>query len=240
MRLHQSISRILTGVADLLYPPLCAGCGQLLDGTAGFCPDCRRQLLDDPWCTCRRCGSTVGEHVDTTDGCGQCRDRRFAFEQVVRLGTYDGLRRDLIVRMKRDEVLAERVGTAFAEGIVGRLGNTPIDGVIPVPLHWRRRWQRGYNQSDALATELADALQVAHWSSLLRRTRDTPHQVGLVPTSRKENVRGAFAVRRRVLAGKSVVLVDDVFTTGATVDAAARALKGAGVARVIVAVAAHG
>lgn len=240
MALHRTISRILTGVADVLYPPLCASCSRLLDDRAGICLDCRRQLLDDPWFTCPWCGSTVGEFADTQDGCGACRKQRFAFELVVRLGTYDGLRRDLIVRMKRDEVLAERIGTVFAKGIMGRLGKTPVDAVIPIPLHWRRRWRRGYNQAEALATELADALTVPSRPGSIVRTRDTPHQVGLAMVPRKENVRGAFAVRGRGLAGKTVVLVDDVYTTGATADAAARALKNGGVARVIVAVAAHG
>jgi ComF family protein len=149
------------------------------------------------------------------------------------------LRRDLILRMKRDEALAERIGIVFADGMAPRLKNVGVEVVVSVPLHWRRRWQRGYNQSEVLAQALADALRAPCLKWRLKRTRPTPHQTSLSPTARRDNVRGAFHASPK-LAGKTVLLVDDVFTTGATAQAAASALKAAGVSRVLIAVVAHG
>src|SRR5436853_570227 len=92
------------GLADLFYPPLCLSCGQPTPGQ--FCPPCRETLATDPFCTCPRCGSTVGPHSATEEGCPRCRNEHFSFSSVVRLGPYEGLWRDLILRMKHDEVIA--------------------------------------------------------------------------------------------------------------------------------------
>jgi ComF family protein len=112
-----------------------------------------------------------------------------------------------------------------------------LDAVVPVPLHWVRRWQRGYNQSSAIAYGLASRLRLPFRPGWLRRTRNTPSQTKQTASGRRDNVRGAFAVPRRVrLDGQTVLLVDDVMTTGATASEAARALRKAGAGRVAVAV----
>ena len=109
--------------------------------------------------------------------------------------------------------------------------------LVPVPLHWRRRWLRGYNQSEALAHGLAARLRLPCGSCGLRRIRATPMQTSQTLAGRRDNVRGAFAAAPNVrTAGKTVLLVDDVMTTGATASEAARALKAAGARRVVVAV----
>jgi ComF family protein len=108
------------------------------------------------------------------------------------------------------------------------------DAVVPVPLHWWRRLRRGYNQSEALARGLARVLALPCRTSWLRRARHTPSQVGKSAEQRRANVRGAFRAAR-VPAGASVLLVDDVMTTGATASEAARALKEAGAGRVVAA-----
>jgi ComF family protein len=116
----------------------------------------------------------------------------------------------------------------------------PIHCVIPVPLHWRRRWQRGYNQAEALARALAGACGFPCRSHWLARVRHTPAQHLLSPSARRANVQGAFHARKRPeLAGATVLLVDDVLTTGTTCSEAARALRDAGVRKVIVAVVAR-
>ena len=103
-------------------------------------------------------------------------------------------------------------------------------------MHWRRRWQRGYNQSEALARGLAASLGLPLRSRWLRRIRNTPSQVHQSPTARRENVRGAFRAARGVrLDGLCILLVDDVVTTGATSSEAAKALRKAGARRVVVA-----
>jgi ComF family protein len=111
------------------------------------------------------------------------------------------------------------------------------DVVIPVPLHWWRRFRRGYNQSEALASRLAYRMRLPCRPGWLRRIRHTPQQTAQTPSERRENVRGAFRARSWArLRGKVVLLVDDVLTTGTTCNEAARALRGAGAAQVVVAV----
>jgi len=229
------------GLADLIYPPLCLSCGQPAAGP--FCAPCHATLASDPFCTCLRCGSTVGPHSATNEGCPRCKNEHFSFSSVVRLGPYEGQRREMILRMKNDEVVARAVGAVFAEEVGLRVRHLEPTLVIPVPLHWKRRWQRGYNQAEVLANALAAHLRVPCRPRLLRRIRMTPSQTGLSGTARRENLRGAILVRtlqKDFLKGRVALLVDDVFTTGSTVQAAAVVLKSVGVSAVHVAVAAHG
>jgi ComF family protein len=209
---------------------------------SGFCPACRTSLATDPHLTCPRCASTVGPFTHLDDGCHHCREYRFHFERVVRLGTYDGLLRDVILRMKHGsgEGLAESLGELWAEHALPRLQEACADVVIPVPLHWWRRWTRGYNQSEALARAVAARLRIPCRMGWLRRIRNTPMQTLQTAADRRHNVRGAFRTRSAIpLKGKSVLLVDDVLTTGSTASEAAGALRAAGAARIVVAVLAH-
>jgi ComF family protein len=138
------------------------------------------------------------------------------------------------------ERVAEELGRLFAEVRREQLLSSGPEVVVPVPLHWRRRWQRGYNQSEALAREMARAMKLPHRSRILRRIRPTQHQPSLSPTARWENVRGAFQVRwKSSVRGARILLVDDVLTTGATADSASAALLQAGAAQVSVAILAH-
>jgi ComF family protein len=234
------LSDLTRGLLHLLYPGVCHACSQPLPpDQAGFCPSCRAVLTTDPYPACPRCAGTVGPFVTMDGGCTACRNVSFAFESVQRLGTYDGLLRELILRMKHaaGEGLAETLGLLWAEHAGHCLRSAGATVVVPVPLHWRRRWSRGYNQSEALARMLAARLVLPcrpHW---LRRIRNTPQQTQQTASARSENVRGAFAARPgSPLAGKIVLLVDDVMTTGSTAGEAARALRAAGASRVIVAV----
>jgi ComF family protein len=139
-----------------------------------------------------------------------------------------------------DELLAEFVAALWAEEVRPRLRALAAEVVIPVPLHWRRRLARGYNQSEVLARALAGALGLPCRPVWLRRVRPTPQQTRQTPAGRRTNVRGAFRCRPWArLRGRTVLLVDDVLTTGSTCDEAARALRAAGAVRVVVAVLAH-
>jgi ComF family protein len=171
--------------------------------------------------------------------CVACREEPFGFEEALRLGPYDGVLREAILRLKwhTGEGLAELLGEVWAERDAARFRAVGAEVVVPVPLHWRRRWQRGYNQSHSVAWGLSHRLALPYHPACLRRLRNTPSQTQQTPAGRKENVRGAFGARRGPhLAGRRVLLVDDVMTTGATASEAARALRTAGAARVAVAV----
>jgi ComF family protein len=148
--------------------------------------------------------------------------------------------RDTILRLKHwnAEGLAECLGLLWAKRSREQLQNLNANVLIPIPLHWRRRITRGYNQSQALARTLASALGLPCRPRWLRRVRPTPPQSAQTsPTARKENMRGAFAARSGLdLQGKTILLVDDVMTTGSTAHEAARALRPARPAQIVVAV----
>jgi ComF family protein len=230
------------GLLQLLYPGLCGACGTPLPPEQDhFCASCRAALTTDPFPTCPRCAGTVGPFALATleDGCTQCRAAAFRFERVLRLGPYDDLLREVILRLKHfsGDGLAELISDLWAVHAEPRLRELRPDVVVPVPLHWWRQWRRGYNQSLALARGLAGRLGVPCRPAWLRRVRNTPQQTQQSASARRENVRGAFRARAVPgLKGRAVLLVDDVMTTGSTASEAARALLEAGASRVSVAV----
>ncbi len=236
--LHRWMAEGRRAIEDLVFPWECTIC----DGAASdspFCPACRQELLEASGLVCARCAMPVGPWSDRSGGCFECRGRSLGFDAAVALGPYQGPIRDLCLRLKHEknawlapwlaDVLIEARGEALEpRGSAGAW-------VVPVPLHWRRQWRRGYNQADALARRLASrlGLRLAH---PLRRVRATPHLAGAGRTARAELMRGVFQVRRGrsgSLSGRTVFLVDDILTTGATCGAAARVLKHAGAARVV-------
>lgn len=160
----------------------------------------------------------------------------------MRLGRYDGRLRDAVLAAKDavGEPVAVELGRLWAEHRFGRLPDPKPTVVVPVPLHWWRRWERGYNQSVAIARGIAEHLRLPLLGGALVRVRATSQQWTRTPTERRENVRGAFRLSRFArVRDKRVLLVDDVLTTGATADEATAPLLAGGAAQVTVAVLAH-
>lgn len=233
---------------DLLFPPRCLLCEveeRSAGGVVPWCDACEAGLLEGVGSYCPRCGapgvgaipipaafesSPAAEGPDA--GCVECRGRRFRFDRVVRLGTYEGLLRDAVLRMKhpRDEPLTDAVAELFWQKRGAELSTLGIDCVVPVPFHWWRRLRRGTSSPQLVASRLARRLRVPMDDRSLVRLRDTEPQGGLAAVNRRKNVRGAFAVRGRVdeFHGRRVMVVDDVLTSGATADEVARVLKRAG------------
>jgi ComF family protein len=176
-------------------------------------------------------------------GCTRCRDESYHFDGAFRMGPYDGLLRDVVLRLKarNGEALAEVIGSVFATALRPRLEPFAFDAVLPVPLHWSRRWWRGFNQSEVLARSMAHALGAPLRHAWLRRTRRTPPQKAQPPSRKLANVRGAFTSHAPAsLEGRTLLLVDDVLTTGSTLSEAARALRPSNPKAIYVAVLAHG
>lgn len=239
----RGLAEFIRGATQLILPNACLVCdapeGDRTDFRHGLCIDCRRAVPDDPHAVCPRCAATVGPHTDTTDGCVACRAVSLGFAAAFRLGMYRDRLREAVLRIKSSggEGLAESLGRTFAESLAPRVCDRGIEVVVPVPLHWRRWWLRGYNQAESVARELAVGLGVRFEPRALRRVRHTPQQAQPSASARRENVKGAFRARRRArIAGRTVLLVDDVMTTGSTLGEAARTLRAAGASRVLVAV----
>lgn len=225
-------------LAALAVPFECPVCGAPGSGGRGtpFCDDCREELLDAAGPACRSCAMPVGPYADA-DACRNCRGRRLGFDEAVALGPYQGPLRALCLMLKheREAWLARWVTELLVEARPVLREFDAGSLVVPVPLHWRRQWSRGYNQADALAVALGRVLGLRH-ARPLKRTRHTAILAGKGRTQRAEALRDAFRPRRsaaRTLTGRVVLLVDDVLTTGATCGSAARALKRAGAARVV-------
>lgn len=233
---------LIAGLIDLIYPPVCLICETPLsesDQNEDFCAECRSALSADSFEHCPRCAATIGLHTDTTRGCLRCREEHFRFDGACRLGRYEGLLRQTILTLKYPgrEAVAETLGRFWARQRQTQFQELTCDVVVPVPLHWLRRWTRGYNQAEAIAYGLARQLKLPCHPWVLWRQKATPFQYQQTRTGRREHMRGAFIARvPRRLRGSRVLLVDDVMTTGSTCNEAARALKAEGVREVFVAV----
>lgn len=221
----------------LVFPSDCEICG--VGGLpAPFCEDCRRELIEAAGKACPRCAMPIGPYATVDGGCGECRGRSLGFDEAVALGVYQGPIRALCLAIKRESSawLCAHLADLLMDSRGEMLRDRGVSCVTAVPLHWRRRLSRGYNQADALADRLARRLKVPRIPAL-RRVVATPTLARLGRVERAELVRNAFvATRKRTGLGGVVILVDDILTTGSTCGAAARALKKAGAKQVIVAV----
>jgi ComF family protein len=226
----------------LVFPWSCSVCGEEGSGSP-FCRSCRQGLLEHSARTtasaCPRCALSAGPFADLRGGCAVCRDRALGFDEALALGPYNGDIQDLCLRLKHESNawLAPWLVDIFVEARRDAISHLPRDAwIVPVPLHWWRRCRRGYNQAEALAQGLARRLNLPVHQPLWRLVA-TERLAHKGRTARAEIMHGAFRARpNRRLVGRTVLLIDDVLTTGATCGDAARALKKAGAARVVVVV----
>lgn len=177
--------------------------------------------------------------VASAGQCPRCDQLRPHFDAAVRLGRYEGALRAAVLRIKRadEAALATALGELLIHSARVQLTEFKVDVVVPVPMHWTRRAWRGANSPETIAQRLAAQLRLPMRTNLLSRRRRTSPQASLSPRQRKANVRGAFrAAKHRDLPGARVLLVDDIMTTGATLNEAAKMLSKAGAGFVAVAV----
>jgi ComF family protein len=229
------IGHWLRAGVDLVFPPTCAACeASLEDSQLGLlCETCRSELADNQP-ACQRCGVPA-----LGDSCRHCAGQRLHFQGVVRLGIYERQLRSAVLHIKRRErqALAMALGALLAREGHEQLAEWKLDAVVPVPMHWSRRLWRGANSPSTIARRLASDLKIPTADHLLVRHRRTAPQAQLSPSKRLANVRGAFrAVPHRDLPGSRLLVVDDIMTTGATVNEAAKELVRAGAEFVAVAV----
>jgi ComF family protein len=214
--------------AHLLWPARCAACDVFVAPAAGFCAACAATLAPIE----RSCPGCAAPEASTC----ACRRSPFPFTVARAALLYGGAVVPAVVRLKHKERadVARALGRCLAP-VLSSQG--PVDAVLPVPLHPRRLRSRGYNQAQALARAAARETGWPVWVDTLRRVRDTPILGSAAPERRRALVAGAFAVSRPArVRGLTLLLVDDVMTTGATLSACAHTLLGAGAKEVRVAV----
>lgn len=226
----------------LVYPKSCLICRTFeIELDASICVECRSGLRDArSAASCPRCAGPIGPYGAATGFCQKCRNRTLRVGGTVRVAMYDGVFAALIRAWKYhgQERLAAPLGMWLVEQVRASSWADRIEAVVPVPTHWLHRLGRPLYAAETLATATAKRMD-RPCVPLLRRVRAGPHQIGLTYTQRQANVRGAFAVARGVRINQArVLLIDDVRTTGATLEECARILLKAGCADVYAAVAA--
>ena len=222
------MQRVWAGLIDLLFPPRCAGCaarGSL------FCARCEAALAWMRPPVCERCGDAL---AGATAYCDSCRLTPPVFTVARSLAAYEGPLRQAIhaLKYRQQREVAEPLGALLARTVPGEV-TVGVTAVVPVPLHPARQTTRGFNQSALLARPVARALGVPLVPHAIRRVRQEASQAGLGAAARRRNVLTAFEPDSVSVTGR-VLLIDDVFSTGATADACARALLAQGAASVAV------
>ena len=228
---------------QFLLPPQCHCCEKFLEeGQQGICPDCLSKIrwIEPPLCTL--CGVPFLSREIENHPCGACLTRGKYFTMARAVGYYEGPLREAIHRWKYEEksYLTLFFGEKLAEGFCRYWDPQSFDLIIPVPLHSKRLRKRGFNQALLLVKELSRRTQIPYSKRLLQKRILTPPQVNLSGGEREKGVRGSFHIQRdEEIEGKSILLVDDVYTTGATVNECSKVLLKAGAERVDVLTIAH-
>ena len=228
------LKMLVRTLLDFIYPPHCVVCEAYIDGGTErvVCPACwgRVGVILSP--QCGRCGQITEK---PTGICPACERRGHSFSRVRRAALFEGVVQDLIHLMKYQgkRSIARHLGAILADNLRDDSTVGQIDLLIPVPLHPSRERERGYNQSALIARAVGGGLGLPVGERLLQRVRNTRTQTQLNALDRAVNVAGAFRVRNpESVVGRSLALIDDVMTTGATADACASALIAAGASEI--------
>jgi ComF family protein len=229
-----ALGRLAVRALDVILPPRCLSCGATVGEQGTLCSDCWADIAFLAPPLCARCGFPFEVAVEEEQVCAACRARPPVFDRARAVLRYDAASRGMLLAFKHADRtdLAPSFGRWLARAGAELLAEADL--VAPVPLHWTRLFSRRYNQAALLAQAVAKGAGRPFCGDLLlRRKRTKPQSAGLA--SRTRNVAGAFVVparRRQLVEDRRLLLVDDVRTTGATIEACARALKAAGAATV--------
>lgn len=226
---------MLQRILNLVFPPQCLICDGRVAKHGALCSKCWQSVrfISDPMCDA--CGLPFEFDIGSHALCADCLHTRPLYARARAAFLYDEKSSRLITRFKySDQIqLAKIYGEWLSSAGRELLANT--DFLIPVPLHYWRFVQRRFNQSAMLAGEISKNTGITHLPNAIKRTRHTKQQTGLTKTQREENVKGAFIIESHhqvAIKGKNILLIDDVITTGSTIEQCTKALIKSGVAQV--------
>ena len=226
--------RIWAPLLDLVLPRACPVCNQTLsraDDT--WCGVCTRKLMEavtPPSGYCHRCARTIGPYLQYADGCADCRDKRLSLDGMARVGPYRDILKSMIASYKfgRDQRLDRSLGTLLASAVAGHAWAGQLDALIPVPTTWWNRLRYRFRPAVQLARVAGRELRLPALP-LIRVAGKKHNQMDLPASERPRNVRGVFKIHPTArVAGTQLCVVDDVCTSGATLNEIARVLKKAG------------
>lgn len=223
---------------DFIYPRHCYSCDNVINNEHEIylCDECQSQIRIGEKNRCARCGLALGTYQSVSNsGCISCKNVKLWFDAVYCIAEYDGVIRKLIHVFKygRKEGLNIPLSNIIIEGFKGCCVIDDIDLVVPVPLFWKKRIKRSFNQSALIAKRLAKHYSIPISIGNLHRVRNTSAQTNLSREQRIDNVKDAFGIKKSSrFSGKSILLVDDVMTTGVTASECAYVLKKNGSKRV--------
>ena len=234
-----SLNEAIRDITDFIFPPRCLGCAEILQqlSSQAFCPACKEKIRFITGSLCPICGmaffdSPAGYHL-----CGNCLESKPYFSLARAVASYETLILDAIHQFKygRNISTGAALASFMAEFSFPDFDFTDYSLIIPVPLHIRRLRDRSFNQALILAKAIEKKYQIPVNFSLLKRRKFTLTQTGLDKKEREKNIKGAFTVTDNAkIEGKNIILVDDVYTTGATINQCAKTLIKAGASKVAV------
>ncbi len=222
------IRRIFSVLLDCVYPTVCCQCEALLDGDVPMCDACYTSAVRISDGYCKVCSEDFDGVFSENPVCPNCHSLEFSFEYAKAALKNTGANRQLVLTYKygKRQYLVRVLAKFCAEVLEEDPRFKGIDNavLVPVPLHWWRKFRRGFNQSELLSKELSTLTGVP-WRDMLKRDRYTTTQTRLSRGERLDNLNGAFSVRGEVEGFRSIIIVDDVFTTGSTSEECAKVLK---------------
>lgn len=232
-----SITELLNDVCDIIFPPQCLGCEEVINQSRRhfFCPDCFEKInfINNNFCPI--CGlpflvSPAGNHI-----CGSCLENKPGYSQARAVAGFETVIMDAIHKFKygRNISTGYALASLMADFSFPDFDISDCSLLIPVPLHIKRLRERGFNQSLILANQISKKFKIPVDFSVLKRCKFTLTQTGLNKAEREKNIKGAFIVAdSKKISGKKIILIDDVFTTGATINECSKILLKAGAQKI--------
>lgn len=222
-------------LSDVLFPPLCLSCNAPVAEHHSLCGGCFGKISFLTGNCCAQCAIPLHFNMGVGSKCGACLKSPPYFDSTTAICRYETTSSKLVTGIKYSDRLhlIKSIAGMMADKAQPDIATTDL--IIPVPLHFIRQWRRMSNQSALLASEIARKTKKPWRSDVIKRTHHTPPQASLTRKRRHTNVAKAFAIedkKHKFIAGRNIMLVDDVMTTGATLNACAKALKDAGAAKV--------